>query len=410
MSRYRQGRRNRGITVKISPTNQSHLQNQAERMVGRIKQFLSPENVFHMSGKAAITELEADTLLSLLTHLLNNSPTHRLSEGCYFSPNDILACAHRIAINKNFPRLFDPENMSTKLANAVHDMEQIAGRVRATLFAFFLPLLRDDNIRLGHCPEGHGETRTIEDLTVGSIVCDYKKVQKSHTLKGSLARVEVTNKRRTWCIISGLAQDSLKKSTLHLRHEITSCRKHSQRGCMECMKRFVANERKRRENKGKDPVEMDIRVRRSDELFLIHREPQKGENDPVPRRTANRKAKEMRIEDEDIQYKIPPLDREFENAPIGEYLIPAEKEEIEKLKSELERQSEYRPKTIQEVITAESQTNGQGHAADNEEERQSSKKRKQGEDTSEGSTVHQRRQGARERRPPKRLQMPDWRR
>ena len=117
------------------------------------------------------------------------------------------------------------------------------------------------------------------------------------------------------------------------------------------------------------------------------------------------------MEDEDIQYKIPPLDREFENAPIGEYLIPAEKEEIEKLKSELEKQSEYRPKTIQEVITAESQTNGQGHAADNEEERQSSKKRKQNEDQTncEGSTLHQRRIGARERKPPSRLQMSDWR-
>ena len=103
------------------------------------------------------------------------------------------------------------------------------------------------------------------------------------------------------------------------------------------------------------------------------------------------------------------MDREFENAPIGEYLIPAEREEIEKLKSELEKQSEYRPKTIQEVITAESQINEQGHAADNQEERQSSKKRKQGEDTSEGIIMHQRRQGARERKPPKRLQMPDWR-
>ena len=81
MSRYRHGRLNQGITVKISPTNQSHLQNQAERMVGRIKRFLSPENVFQMAGKGTITELEADTLLQILTHLVNNSPTHRLSEG-----------------------------------------------------------------------------------------------------------------------------------------------------------------------------------------------------------------------------------------------------------------------------------------------------------------------------------------
>ena len=134
------------------------------------------------------------------------------------------------------------------------------------------------------------------------------------------------------------------------------------------MKRFIANERRHRENRGKDPVQMDMRVRRSDELFLIHREPVKGETDPVHRKTTNRKAKETRAEDDDFQYKIPPIDREFENMPMGEYLLPAEKEEIEKLKPELEKQTNYTPRTMEEVITAQSQTpNKQEHAKEDEE-------------------------------------------
>ena len=173
------------------------------------------------------------------------------------------------------------------------------------------------------------------------------------------------------------------------------------------MKRFIANERRNRENRGKDPVQMDMRVRRSDELFLIHREPVKGETDPVHRKTANRKAKEPRAEDDDLQYKIPPMDREFENTPMGEYLLPAEKEEIEKLRPELERQTNYTPRTMEEVITAQSQ---QEHATEEEEENSEEQKQSKRErTTNEGSSKHLRRRGARERKPPNRLQMPDWR-
>ena len=100
---------------------------------------------------------------------------------------------------------------------------------------------------------------------------------------------------------------------------------------------------------------------------------------------------------------------------MGEYLLPAEKEEIEKLKPELEKQTNYTPRTMKEVITAHSLE----HAKEDKErdsdnlEKQESIERGKGaieKAAKKENLEHPRGRNARTRKPPDRLQMPDWRR
>merc|ERR1711894_726517 len=191
LKNYTKGKLNRGIRIRISPTNQSNLQGKAEKIVEKVKLFLTPERVFHMTGAPQLSIYQVDNMLHIIMHTVNNLPMHRLSETCFFSPNDLLSAGGRIALNKTFPSPFDPEQESTpKLHHAINLMEQMAGRIRTAAFAFFLPLLRDGPANLGKCDPRSGEGRTIDELTKGSVVCDYKKVKNSHTIQGSLARVE----------------------------------------------------------------------------------------------------------------------------------------------------------------------------------------------------------------------------
>ena len=336
LARYSQGKLNKGIRVRVSPTNQSHLQNQAEKMVERVKLLLSPENVFRMKGKASITEGEAETMLHVVAHMVNNLPTHRLSEGCYFSPNDILACSGRLAINAHFPDMFDQSRVtSPKLEDAIALMEELARKVRANLFTFFLPLLRDDEIRLGKTPEGSGENRTIEDLTPGSVVCDYKEIKNSHSIRGSIARVEVLGKGNRWCIISSLNQQRLKAASTELKETITKCRKHEKRGCHTCIRARIEKERSEEEKKKTDATPLDIRVRRCDELFLIHREPLPGEQRARDPSRGPRGKKDSSRGAEGKRYRIPPLEAEVDLSPAGSYLIAATPQELKRYEREL---------------------------------------------------------------------------
>ena len=78
-------------------------------------------------------------MLHLVMHTVNNLPMHRLSETCFFSPNDLLSAGGRIALNETFPSPFDPDQGSTpKLIQAIELMEQRASGIRTAAFAFFL--------------------------------------------------------------------------------------------------------------------------------------------------------------------------------------------------------------------------------------------------------------------------------
>ena len=116
------------------------------------------------------------------------------------------------------------------------------------------------------------------------------------------------------------------------------------------MREFVKRERSYRKKRNKDPVQMEIRVRRCDELFLIHREPLPDETEKKPRRIVNRKAKKKKPPKKTIQYSIPTMDREVKQQPIGEYLLKAEPHLVDKLKTELNNQEEYSPRTMEEVL------------------------------------------------------------
>ena len=152
LKNYTKGKLNRGIRIRISPTNQSNLQGKAEKMVEKLKLFLTPERVFHMTGAPQLSIYQVDNMLHIIMHTVNNLPMHRLSETCFFSPNDLLSAGGRIALNKTFPSPFDPEQEPTpKLHHAINLMEQMAGRIRTAAFAFFLPLLRDGPATLGKC-------------------------------------------------------------------------------------------------------------------------------------------------------------------------------------------------------------------------------------------------------------------
>ena len=185
---YTRGKLNKGIRIRISPTNQSHLQGKAEKIVEKLKLFLLPERVFQMTNSPQLSLYQVDSMLHLVMHTVNNLPMHRLSETCFFSPNDLLSAGGRIALNETFPSPFDPDQGSTpKLIQAIELMEQMASGIRTAAFAFFLPLLRDGPVDLGKCDPRSGEGRTIDELTKGSIICDYKKVKNSHAFQGSLA-------------------------------------------------------------------------------------------------------------------------------------------------------------------------------------------------------------------------------
>ena len=139
-------------------------------------------------------------------------------------------------------------------------------RIRLDVFRFFLPLLRDDSVRLGkdRGKKGSGDPTTIDMLTKGSIVVDLDKVRRTHSLRGSIARVELLTTGNRGAIISSVRQESLKNLSSDVRKQIRSCDVHKERGCQVCMSKMILDR-----SKG---IEVDIRARPSDKLFLIHRE------------------------------------------------------------------------------------------------------------------------------------------
>ena len=91
-----------------------------------------------------------------------------------------------------------------------------------------------------------------------------------------MARVEAMGQGKRWCVISGVRQKALNNCSSRYKRILLKCPTHKKRGCMKCLKEGVRKEAQKRKKK-LDKVPMDIRVRRSDELFLIHREPTEEE-------------------------------------------------------------------------------------------------------------------------------------
>ena len=266
--RYSGDMKSDGVRFKISVKGQSHLQGLAEKVVEKVKLFFSDERVFKVQDEGTLTEYECRKRLYLIMHNINSIPFHTLSPGVRFSPNDLLGVSGRIAVNVNYPDMFKDNlvNPTATVKDAIRSMERLNMRIRLDVFRFFLPLLRDDSVRLGkdRGKKGSGDPTTIDMLTKGSIVVDLDKVRRTHSLRGSIARVELLTTGNRGAIISSVRQESLKNLSSDVRKQIRSCDVHKERGCQVCMSKMILDR-----SKG---IEVDIRARPSDKLFLIHRE------------------------------------------------------------------------------------------------------------------------------------------
>lgn len=137
---------------------------------------------------------------------------------------------------------------------------------------------------------------------------------------------------------------------------------------MKCLREGLRREGQKRKKK-LDRVPMDIRVRRSDELFLIHREPteeekrlakkENTENDPIQaeeeRRTeARTRMKKGRTPEQaeitDQRWVIPPLEQEDVTKIVGEYILPTDASEIKAVKEEFEKKLKQKNQDLDELL------------------------------------------------------------
>jgi len=246
-------------------------------------------------------------------------------------------------------------------------MEHMAGRIRTAAFAFFLPLLRDGPADLGKCDPRSGEGRTIDELTKGSVVCDYKKVKNSHTIQGSLARVEAMGRGKRWCVISGVKQKALNSCSTRYKQILLKCPAHQKRGCMKCLRDGLRRDTQKRKKK-LDKVPMDIRIRRTDELFLIHRELTEEEKkakqedvreDPLQAEEERRKEASIRrkqartpekLGEADQRWVVPPLEKEDIRKIVGEYILPTDNAEVKAAKEKFEKELEQKNQDLDQLL------------------------------------------------------------
>ena len=310
--RYSDKERKMGIRFKVSVKGQSHIQGLAEKVVERIKLYFSDEKVFKAFGEGTLTEYECRQRLYLVMHNINSVPLHNISPGVRFSPNDLLGASGRIAVNINFPDMFQENlvNPTVNVKDALKHMERINTRIRLDIFRFFLPLMRDDSVRLGkdRGRKGTGDPTVVDDLTEGSIVVDLDKVRKTHSLQGSIARVELLTPGNRGALISSVRQAALKKVSEEIRKEIRSCKEHKEIGCQVCLPELLKEKPK--------AVLLDVRARPSDRLYMIHREPTTQEVKQMNRRKSPR-------------FVIPKAGRVDEPILEGQYTFPLSDEYID---------------------------------------------------------------------------------
>ena len=299
---------NSGVRFRVSVKGQSHLQGLAEKVVEKVKLYFADEKVFKVYGKGTLTDHDVRLRLSLLMHNINSIPFHTINPGVRFSPNDLLGASGRIAVNLNYPDMYNGNfgrKPSSKVKDALGCMERLNMRVRLDVFRFFLPLLRDNSVRLGkdRGRKGTGDSACIGDLTRGSIVVDLDKVRVTHSLRGSIARVELLTEGNRGAIISSVRQKSLRNLSADIRKQLRSCQEHKERGCQICIPEIIA--------KSPGKFDLDVRARASDQLYLIHRE-------PLPEEEVLRVGEG----EKDSRWLVPKAGREDEPHLEGQFTFP----------------------------------------------------------------------------------------
>ena len=185
--------------------------------------------------------------------------------------------------------------------------------------------------------------------------------------QGSLARVEAVGKGKRWCVISGVKQKALNNCSERYRRLLLSCPRHNKRGCMSCLK--AGNKKEAANRRGKlDRIPMDIRVRRTDELFLIHREPTEEEAKKKKWKmsdSANEREREKRKEaaqrrrqgrtpedklHQDQRWVVPPLERETKPKILGEYILPTGSAEVNQVREEFEKSLAQKGGNLDELL------------------------------------------------------------
>ena len=296
-SRFVNRQTNNSIQVKVSPTNASRQQTKAEGMVAKIKLWFSNMDMFGNHAKASLEDVEFDSQLMIIQCIINNIPSLRLSDTCFFSPNDYLQASGRIILNENFPNIFENGNHSSqKLLKSIKDVSTLATVMKNSLFSFFLPLMQCRSVKAAK--EGRSGA-PIERIKRGAVVVDFLSMKTTHSLRKSLARVELVGKGRRWALISRVIPKN--NGASQLRKELYSCSSHERRGCTKCISKIVKNNRNA----------FELVTRRTDELYLIWA--------PDTEDTDN-----TEIHDD---WEIPSLWREgANNYDFGSYLIPVDPE------------------------------------------------------------------------------------
>ena len=136
---------------------------------------------------------------------------------------------------------------------------------------------------------------------------------------------------------------------------------------MKCLKEGLRRDTQKRKKK-LDKVPMDIRIRRTDELFLIHREPteeekkaKKGEGNKDPLQAEQERRKEASVrrkqtrtpekpEGMDQRWVVPPLEREDVRKIVGEYILPTETAEVKAVKEEFEKKLEQTNQDLDQLL------------------------------------------------------------
>ena len=136
---------------------------------------------------------------------------------------------------------------------------------------------------------------------------------------------------------------------------------------MKCLKDGLRRDVQKRKKK-LDKVPMDIRIRRTDELFLIHREPTEeekkakkgdGRKDPLQAEEERRKEASVRrkqartpekLEETDQRWVVPPLEKEDIRKIVGEYILPTETAEVKAAKEEFEKELEQKNQDLDQLL------------------------------------------------------------
>ena len=113
---------------------------------------------------------------------------------------------------------------------------------------------------------------------------------------------------------------------------------------------------------------MDIRIRRTDELFLIHRELTEeekkakqgdGRKDPLQAEEERRKEASIRrkqartpekLGEADQRWVVPPLEKEDIRKIVGEYILPTDNAEVKAAKEKFEKELEQKNQDLDQLL------------------------------------------------------------